>query len=464
MSAGHEWVQHEREGWSVCSRCGMVRNYNRETTTCRGALPTIRQRSEIEDCGQDGVCALSPGCNRHWEERNRELVRENEVLRSNSDHLSSENASLSSQVESMAMRIESLAEELSKPDDVRLREVLDELDGRAVIFDSLASRVRAVLDDLDEHIARAGSAERTVETQKGLLLSAQRIERDLRQQLAHVSTLADERLAHANQLQADIEAEQQGRLALRKRLGAREDETMGAFIERLATMAGVVPAEVHERDELREKLADCERRYNELAEQPPPAECRCARAAKAELAELREKLAKAERQVESHLKELIRTRNELDEAVHTLDRLKAHQFRAAIEALREKAKTHRSWSPEQPSAYTVAAAWLESQAPKSEALLPAISPDDERVVDELMSKRAAGLGERSMVPKAEPDAEAEARRRLARNGRVSTSGLTPEQVAFSRAFDELHVEPDGLGWVRREWFEALKRAERGERG
>lgn len=59
--------------------------------------------------------------------------------------------------------------------------------------------------------------------------------------------VAEERLAHANQLQADIEAEQQGRLALRKRLGARDDETMGAFLERLATMAGVVPADVHER-------------------------------------------------------------------------------------------------------------------------------------------------------------------------------------------------------------------------
>jgi hypothetical protein len=30
----------------------MVRNYDRETTTCSGALPKIRQRSEIEDCGQ----------------------------------------------------------------------------------------------------------------------------------------------------------------------------------------------------------------------------------------------------------------------------------------------------------------------------------------------------------------------------------------------------------------------------
>ena len=80
-SAGHEWAPHEREGWSVCSRCGMVRNYDRETTTCSGALPKIRQRSEIEDCGQDGVCRLTPGCNRHWEERNRELVRELEETR-----------------------------------------------------------------------------------------------------------------------------------------------------------------------------------------------------------------------------------------------------------------------------------------------------------------------------------------------------------------------------------------------
>jgi len=93
----------------------------------------------------------------------------------------------------MAMRIESLAEELAKPEDVRLREVVDALDGRAVIFDGLGARVGHLLDEMDEWIARAGEAER----------------------------LADERLAHAHQLQADIEAEQQGRLALRKRLGAR---------------------------------------------------------------------------------------------------------------------------------------------------------------------------------------------------------------------------------------------------
>ena len=31
------------------------------------------------DCEQDGVCAVSPGCNRHWQERNRELVAERDA-------------------------------------------------------------------------------------------------------------------------------------------------------------------------------------------------------------------------------------------------------------------------------------------------------------------------------------------------------------------------------------------------
>ena len=120
----------------------------------------VQEETVLRDCGQRGVCRTPPGCARHWEERNRELLRENEVLRSNSDHLSSENASLARQVESMAMRIESLAEELAKPEDVRLREVLDALDGRAVIFDGLGARVGHLLDEMDEWIGRAGEAER----------------------------------------------------------------------------------------------------------------------------------------------------------------------------------------------------------------------------------------------------------------------------------------------------------------
>lgn len=123
----------------------------------------VQEETVLRDCGQRGVCRTPPGCARHWEERNRELLRENEVLRANCNHLSSENASLSRQVESMAMRIESLAEELAKPEDVRLREVLDALDGRAVIFDGLGARVGHLLDEMDEWIGRAGEAERTVE-------------------------------------------------------------------------------------------------------------------------------------------------------------------------------------------------------------------------------------------------------------------------------------------------------------
>ena len=131
----------------------------------------VQEETVLRDCGQHVVCRTPPGCMRHWEERNRELVRENEVLRSNSDHLSSENASLSSQVESMALRIESLAEELAKPEDMRLREVLEELDGRAVIFDGLGERVGHLLDEMDEWIGRAGEAERMVEAARRSLSS-----------------------------------------------------------------------------------------------------------------------------------------------------------------------------------------------------------------------------------------------------------------------------------------------------
>lgn len=131
----------------------------------------VQEETVLRDCGQRGVCRTPPGCMRHWEERNCELVRENEVLRSNSDHLSSENASLASQVESMAMRIESLAEELAKPEDVRLREVIDALDGRAVIFDGLGERVGHLLDEMDEWIQRAGEAERLVEDARRSLSS-----------------------------------------------------------------------------------------------------------------------------------------------------------------------------------------------------------------------------------------------------------------------------------------------------
>lgn len=38
MSDGHSWVKHEREGWTVCAICGLVRNYDRPESQCRGAV------------------------------------------------------------------------------------------------------------------------------------------------------------------------------------------------------------------------------------------------------------------------------------------------------------------------------------------------------------------------------------------------------------------------------------------
>lgn len=83
-SPGHEWTPHEREGWSVCSRCGMVRNYDREMTTCSGALPkmaraaaagqTIAQRVDLALALLDRI-EDAPGLTGTAEERLDEALR-----------------------------------------------------------------------------------------------------------------------------------------------------------------------------------------------------------------------------------------------------------------------------------------------------------------------------------------------------------------------------------------------------
>jgi hypothetical protein len=42
---------------------------------------TDSRTNDMFDCRQDGVCATPPGCQRHWEERNRELLQEMQQLR-----------------------------------------------------------------------------------------------------------------------------------------------------------------------------------------------------------------------------------------------------------------------------------------------------------------------------------------------------------------------------------------------
>lgn len=51
----HEWAKHQRDGWTYCLRCGMVRNQGKETA-CNGELPKVETRTETtflstETCG-----------------------------------------------------------------------------------------------------------------------------------------------------------------------------------------------------------------------------------------------------------------------------------------------------------------------------------------------------------------------------------------------------------------------------
>lgn len=52
----HEWAKHQRDGWTYCLRCGMVRNHQGKETACRGELPKVEPRTEktflsTETCG-----------------------------------------------------------------------------------------------------------------------------------------------------------------------------------------------------------------------------------------------------------------------------------------------------------------------------------------------------------------------------------------------------------------------------
>jgi hypothetical protein len=63
IGSGHEWAEHPREQWTVCTRCGMVRNYGGQSS-CRGGLPDIRLRREahrplaVGDVIDDGVVGM----------------------------------------------------------------------------------------------------------------------------------------------------------------------------------------------------------------------------------------------------------------------------------------------------------------------------------------------------------------------------------------------------------------------
>ncbi len=74
-----EWTA--RDYYQEChSAARLIRKLEAENAALKKRVAEMEMQL---DCGQDGVCAArAPGCNRHWEERNRELVTEVRGLQS----------------------------------------------------------------------------------------------------------------------------------------------------------------------------------------------------------------------------------------------------------------------------------------------------------------------------------------------------------------------------------------------
>jgi hypothetical protein len=99
------------------------------------------------------------------------------------------------------------------------------------------------IDQQEAAESELAEAKAQLERAKGLYAMGLK---SIESELAAALLLAEERLTDRNQLQADIEADQVGRMGLRKRHGAREDETFGAFVERLASELAAERARVVE--------------------------------------------------------------------------------------------------------------------------------------------------------------------------------------------------------------------------
>lgn len=146
--------------------------------------PTVDEWRVVDSYGTgggvlDSWCAIGP-----WRRKREEAERDAEhgsmrgalpevhpsslttiidVLEADLLNARSEAASTAKENEAMTIAFEQISAELEKPEDVRLREVCDVMHGHATIFTSLADRVSHVLDDRDEWIERAGSAERRLD-------------------------------------------------------------------------------------------------------------------------------------------------------------------------------------------------------------------------------------------------------------------------------------------------------------
>jgi hypothetical protein len=110
-----------------------------------------------------------------------------------------------------------------------LRDYADRCSFASGVYYECDAPARGPIDDVERAIRDTA---RECDDLRSQLATVTQERDELCEQLGEAVIQSEERLAHAHQLQADIEEEQRGRLLLRERFGARSHETFGMFIER----------------------------------------------------------------------------------------------------------------------------------------------------------------------------------------------------------------------------------------
>lgn len=123
--------------------------------------------TRIDDCEQDGVCATPPGCERHWSERNGELVAENAALTKRVAELESQAEGYRVAIRNLQSTIADLESKLANSQK-RVAELEEELRCRAELYTSNETVLRKTSDDLQWNIRNLQSQLAWTPVAKGL--------------------------------------------------------------------------------------------------------------------------------------------------------------------------------------------------------------------------------------------------------------------------------------------------------
>jgi hypothetical protein len=87
----------------------------------RGRWRKVDDADAEIDCGQAGVCATPPGCQRHWAERNAELVRERDAAIACAEKWTTEFGSIDNALSMLSARREALAKAEASRDELGIQ-------------------------------------------------------------------------------------------------------------------------------------------------------------------------------------------------------------------------------------------------------------------------------------------------------------------------------------------------------